>query len=385
MITYITKPDSESQIFKKLNPLVGEWFKKKFGGLSETQLNTVMRVNNRENILLSAPTGSGKTLSAFTSILSNLLTFAEHGNLEDKVYAIYVSPLKALSRDIEVNLNEPLKEMQEMAALKGINLQDIRIGVRTGDTPTKEKQKMLKNPPHILITTPESLAIMLMSYKFYDNLQTVEWLIIDEIDALAENKRGVHLNLLAEHLQHLSPELCRIGLSATVEPIEEIAKYLVGKDKSCKIAKVNFNKKFDLKVLSPVSDLINVSYEKYNVELYKMLNKLIQEHKTTLIFTNTRAGTERVVHNLKDKFPKKYSDNIGAHHGSLSKENRHELENRLKNGEMKCAVCSTSLELGIDIGSIDLVISLGSPKGVARFLQRAGRAGHSMGEMVKGR
>ena len=385
MITYIEKPDSESQIFKKLNPLVGEWFKKKFGGLSETQLNTVMRVNNRENILLSAPTGSGKTLSAFTSILSNLLTFAEHGNLEDKVYAIYVSPLKALSRDIEVNLNEPLKEMQEMAALKGINLQDIRIGVRTGDTPTKEKQKMLKNPPHILITTPESLAIMLMSYKFYDNLQTVEWLIIDEIHALAENKRGVHLNLLAEHLQHLSPELCRIGLSATVEPIEEIAKYLVGKDKSCKIAKVNFNKKFDLKVLSPVSDLINVSYEKYNVELYKMLNKLIQEHKTTLIFTNTRAGTERVVHNLKDKFPKKYSDNIGAHHGSLSKENRHELENRLKNGEMKCAVCSTSLELGIDIGSIDLVISLGSPKGVARFLQRAGRAGHSMGEIVKGR
>ncbi len=385
MITYVEKPDSESQIFKKLNPLVGEWFKKKFGGLSETQLNTVMRVNNRENILLSAPTGSGKTLSAFTSILSNLLTFAEHGNLEDKVYAIYVSPLKALSRDIEVNLNEPLKEMQKLAALKGVDLQDIRIGVRTGDTSVSEKQKMLKNPPHILITTPESLAIMLMSYKFYDKLQVVEWLVVDEIHALAENKRGVHLNLLMEHLQHISPDMCRIGLSATVEPIEEVAKYLVGKDKKCKIAKVNFKKKFDLKVLSPVDDLINVSYEKYSNKLYKMLDKLIQEHKTTLIFTNTRAGTERVVHNLKNRFPKKYSENIGAHHGSLSKENRHELENKLKNGEMKCVVCSTSLELGIDIGSIDLVLSLGSPKGVARFLQRAGRAGHSMGETVKGR
>jgi ATP-dependent helicase Lhr and Lhr-like helicase len=385
MISYIKKPDSESKIFEKLNPLVGEWFKTKFGGLSETQLNTVMRVNNRENILLSAPTGSGKTLSAFTSILGNLLDLAQHNNLENRVYAIYVSPLKALSRDIEVNLKEPLKEMQDLAALKGINLQDIRIGVRTGDTTTNEKQKMLKNPPHILITTPESLAIMLMSYKFYDNLQTIEWAIIDEIHALAENKRGVHLNLLMEHLQNISPDMCRIGLSATVEPIEEIAKYLVGKDRKCKIAKVDFNKKFDLKVISPVSDLVKVSFEKYNKNLYKMVDELIQRHKTTLIFTNTRAGTERVVHNLKMRFPKNYGDQIGAHHGSLSKENRHDLENRLKNGEMKCVVCSTSLELGIDIGTIDLVISLGSPKGVARFLQRCGRAGHSMSETVKGR
>jgi len=385
MISYITKPDSEKQIFEKLNPLVSEWFKKKFGGLSETQLNTVMRVNNRENILLSAPTGSGKTLSAFTSILSNLLDLAQYNNLEDKVYAIYISPLKALSRDIEVNLNEPLKEMQDLAALKGIKLQDIRIGVRTGDTTVNEKQKMLKNPPHILITTPESLAIMLMSYKFYENLQTVEWGVIDEIHALAENKRGVHLNLLLEHLQHVSPNMCRIGLSATVEPIEEIAKYLVGKKRDCKIAKVNFDKKFDLKVMSPVSDLVNVSFEKYNNNLYKLLDELIQKHKTTLIFTNTRAGTERVVHNLKMRFPKNYNEKIGAHHGSLSKESRHDLENKLKNGEMKCVVCSTSLELGIDIGTIDLVVSLGSPKGVARFLQRAGRAGHSMSETVKGR
>jgi len=230
---------------------------------------------------------------------------------------------------------------------------------------------MLKHTPHILITTPESLAIVLNSPKFHEKLKDVQWLIIDEIHALADNKRGVHLNLSVERLFDLTKEeFCRIGLSATVSPLEEIANYLVGVDRDCKIVDVQFIKKMDLKVLSPVEDMINSTYEEQHDEMYDLIDKLIQDHKTTLIFTNTRAATERVVHHLKEKFPKKYTENIGAHHGSLSKESRLSLENRLRAGELKVVVCSTSLELGLDIGFIDLVICLGSPKGVARFLQR---------------
>ena len=186
-------------------------------------------------------------------------------------------------------------------------------------------------------------------------------------------------------MNHISPKLCRIGLSATIEPIEEIAKYLVGEKRNCKIANIQFSKKFDLQVMSPLPDLINVDYKRTNMALYKTIDKLIDEHKTTLIFTNTRAGTERIVHHLKDIHPSKYSENIGAHHGSLSKEHRLNIENKLKEGKLKTVVCSTSLELGIDIGFIDLVICIGSPKSVARFLQRVGRAGHSLHETVKGK
>ncbi|HME86930.1 MAG TPA: ATP-dependent helicase, partial [Candidatus Nanoarchaeia archaeon] len=364
-----------------LNPIVKNWFQSKFPAFSPPQKLAVIDINSRKNILVSASTGSGKTLTAFLSILNHLIDSSEKGILEDKVYAIYVSPLKALNRDISVNLLEPLAEMEAQAG-KSFG---IRVGLRTGDTTAGEKAKMLAKPPHILITTPESLAIMLSSIKFIDHIKAVDWFVVDEIHALAENKRGVHLSLSMERLQRLSPGMSRVGLSATVAPLDAIAKFLVGTNRDCEIADIPAQKKLDLKVLSPVPDLINSDFTSVNKETYDLLDRLIQEHKTTLIFTNTRAGTERVVHHLKDRFPKNYSENIGAHHGSLSKEHRTNLEANLREGKLKAVVCSTSLELGIDIGFVDLVILLGSPKSVARALQRIGRAGHKLHDTTKGR
>ena len=218
-------------------------------------------------------------------------------------------------------------------------------------------------------------------------LQDVDTVIIDEIHALAENKRGTHLSLSMERLARLSPHMTRIGLSATISPMEEVAKFLVGyennEERPCIIVDVQFIKELDLQVVSPVPDLVDMEHGKMHHAMYTLLDKLIQEHKTTLIFTNTRSATERVVHHLKEKFPKNYTENIGAHHGSLSKSHRLDLENRLREGKLKVVVCSTSLELGIDIGYIDLVICLSSPKSIARFLQRSGRSGHQLHEKVK--
>ncbi|MBI2148589.1 DEAD/DEAH box helicase [Candidatus Woesearchaeota archaeon] len=377
MIALKDKPDSSEDIKELLHPFVREWFFKKFKDFSLPQLYGVMEVHSRNNILISAPTGSGKTISSFLAILNELIDSSEKGILQDKVYCIYISPLRALSRDIHKNLIEPLKEIEEIANKKF----GIRISVRTGDTTAAEKAKMLAKPPHIIITTPESLAILLNSIKFRNYIKNVDWTIVDEIHSLGENKRGVHLSLSLERLQYLSPGMCRVGLSATISPLEEIARFLVGDNRKCKIVDARFNKNLDLKVISPVDDLINSSYEQTSNETYKLIDKLIHEHKTTLIFTNTRSGTERVVHHLKSKFPKKYteiteddptgySSLIGAHHGSLSKEHRFKMEDALRKGRLKCIVSSTSLELGLDIGYIDLVICLGSPKSIARLLQR---------------
>ncbi len=321
------------------------------------------------------------TLTGFLAILNELVDSAKKQILEDKVYAVYVSPLKALSNDISVNLITPLKELDELNEKK----LGIRIGVRTGDTTQAEKSKMLKNPPHILITTPESLAIMINSPKFKENLMNVQWLIIDEIHALADNKRGVHLSLTVERLQRLSPGMTRVGLSATIAPLEEIAQYLVGTERDCQIVDVQYIKEMDLQVLSPVKSLVETDYMLKHNKMYELIDQLVQEHKTTLIFTNTRSATERVVHNLKEMFPRSYHENIAAHHGSLSKSARFKTEQELREGNLKVVVSSTSLELGIDIGYVDLVICLGSPKSVARLLQRAGRAGHKLHSTVKAR
>jgi ATP-dependent helicase Lhr and Lhr-like helicase len=380
-ITYKTIKDKPSLIRNILNPLVKQWFFSKFKDFSKPQLFAPYEIHTRNHILVSAPTGSTKTLTAFLTILNELVDSSQKKILEDKIYCIYVSPLKALNNDIQRNLLEPLKEME---LLQG-NALNIRVMVRTGDTTQTDKNKMLKKPPHILITTPESLAILLSSIKFREHLTNVDWFIVDEIHSIADNKRGVHLSLSMERLSHSSPHMTRIGLSATISPLEEVAKFLVGTNRPCKIANIKFEKKKDLKVISPVNDLINTSYEELHTQMYKLIHELIQSHTTTLIFTNTRAATEKIVINLKNIYPKHYNNNIGAHHGSLSKENRTELETNLKEGKMKAVVCSTSLELGIDIGAIDLVISLGSPKSVARALQRIGRSGHNLDSISKGR
>jgi len=437
-IKFQKKPYKDETILKIFNPLVKEWFTGKFKEFAPPQKFSIMNIHQRENTLVSSPTGSGKTLSAFLSILNELTDLSQKNLLEDKVYCVYISPLKALANDIERNLNTPLKEMKKLAEKSGKEI-DVRVGIRTGDTPSSEKAKMLKKPPHILITTPESLAIVLSTIKFKENLRDVEWVIVDEIHSLADSKRGAHLSLSLERLNTVT-NFTRIGLSATVSPLEEVAKYLVGledpenkKFRPCKVVDVQFLKKMDLKVLSPVKNLIETPHEEMHKKLYELLDNLIQSHKTTLIFTNTRSGTERVVHFLKDKFPKNYvklkdggeingddasnedetnSENqkkeeskktsknskkekvvedfsdsglIGAHHGSLSRDHRLAIENKLKQGKLKCVVSSTSLELGIDIGYIDLVILLGSPKSVARALQRIGRSGHQLHETAKGR
>ncbi len=409
MLTFKNKPDDDELITKLLNPIVKKWFFSRFKSFSLPQKYAVSEIHSRKNVLVSAPTGGTKTLTAFLAILNELVGLSESNLLEDKVYCIYISPLKALNYDIEVNLKEPLKEMEKIANKK----LGIRIAVRTGDTSASEKARMLKKPPHILITTPESLGIILSSTRFRGLISNVEWVIIDEIHALAENKRGTHLSLSLERLQALS-NFARIGLSATVAPIDEIAKFLVGykvgvennkrinEPRDCVIINVDFLKKMDLKVLSPLPNLINVDYEVMHDKLYSLLDSLIQSHRTTLIFTNTRSATERVIHHLKEKFPKHYAildeekelktENavyeypvIGAHHGSLSKTLRRRIEKKLRAGKLKAVVSSTSLELGIDIGYIDLVILLGSPKSVSRALQRIGRSGHRIEETTKGR
>ncbi|MBS3099683.1 ATP-dependent helicase [Candidatus Pacearchaeota archaeon] len=376
----------DAEIAGLLHPLVKEWFFSKFKEFSITQRYGVSAIWERKNILISAPTGGTKTLTAFLSIINYLVMLAEKGELENKVYAVYTSPLKALSNDIHKNLEEPLNEITALAEKKGIKLQKIRVGLRTGDTTPAERVKMAKNPPHILITTPESLAIVLTTKNFIESFKAVEFCIVDEIHALS-NKRGVYLSISLERLNEVSKIWpVKIGLSATIAPLEEVAKFLVGIEefRDVEIAEVPLSKKIDLAVLTPVKNIIDD--ENLTSEMYVLLDKLIQEHKTTLVFTNTRAGTERVVTHLKDKFPAIYGDdNIAAHHSSLSKTIRFDIEERLREGKIKVVVCSTSLELGIDIGYIDLVLMLGSPKASSRALQRIGRAGHKLHETAKGR
>lgn len=386
MITRQEKSYSKNEIYKNLHPWVKEWFDNTFNDFTPAQKKAIMDIHQHKNVLISSPTGSGKTLTAFLSIISELTTLAEKEELEDKVYCIYISPLKALDNDIEKNLETPLQEIEKIAG-KPLG---IRKAVRTGDTTQYQRQKMLKKPPHILITTPETLSILLVAPKFRLLLSHVKYVIIDEIHSLAENKRGVHLSLSLERLQYLIGNYTRIGLSATVSPLEEMAKFLVGyeygKERDCTIVDVNYLKEMDMKVLCPVDDIVLADEEDTRLGMYDLVDELAMKHKTTLIFTNTRSGTESFVYNLKKMYPEHYnSHNIMAHHSSLSKESRLKTENNLKEGKLKVVVSSTSLELGIDIGYIDLVILINSPKSVSRALQRIGRSGHELHEKSKGR
>ncbi|MCA1813686.1 MAG: ATP-dependent helicase [Halobacteriales archaeon] len=385
-----TQQYTDKETFATLSPEVRVWFEGKFGSFTPPQRYAVKEIHEGRNVLISSPTGSGKTLSAFLASINELFLLAKTGKLEDKVYVLYVSPLKALNNDIERNLKEPLAEIYAQAKEKGLDLPEIRVGVRTGDTPQKERAAQLRKSPHILITTPESLAINLIAPKFSLLFHDIRYIIVDEIHSLADNKRGVHLSLTLERLcAHIPKEPVRVGLSATISPMEEVARFLVGlrngKERDCLIVDVNFIKQLDIKVESPVKDLIYTSTKDTNLALYHRLDELMDEHRTTLVFTNTRSATERVVFHLKKHFGDKYVNDIGAHHSSLSKEVRLDVESKLKRGELKCVVSSTSLELGIDIGYIDLTVLLGSPKSISRALQRIGRSGHKLHEQSKGR
>ncbi len=368
-----------------LHPLVREWFFEKFKDFSLTQLYGVKTIRDRKNILISAPTGGTKTLTAFLSILNYLVELSFKNELEDKIYAVYVSPLKALSGDVFVNLITPLEEIKALAEKKGIKMQEIRVGLRTGDTTVSERAKHARKAPHIFVSTPESLGIVLATPKFVEKVKALEFVIVDEIHAMT-NKRGVFLSLILEHLCSMSViEPVRIGLSATISPLEEIARFLVGVQRDCLIADVKLLKGIDIGLDYPGETILEAENSESQKKLYHLLNTLIQEHTTTLIFTNTRAATERIIHYLDLHFPGKYAGVIGAHHSSMSKEQRFLIEDKLRKGELKVVVSSTSLELGIDIGSIDLVVLLRSPKSVSRALQRIGRAGHQLHSEPKGR
>ncbi len=379
------------EIVELLHPIVAEWFRSRFKDLTPPQAYGIKPIVSGENALISAPTGSGKTLACFLTIINDLIKRGFEGRLEDRVYCVYVSPLRSLNNDIRKNLSQPLEEMRKIAEKKGYVFPEIRIHVRTGDTKTSERSRMLKKPPHILITTPESLSIILVAPKFRAFLKEVQWVVVDEIHELCSSKRGAHLSLSLERLENFSGKAFqRIGLSATIHPLDKVAAYLVGYDdgspRRCTIVDVHASKRFELKVISPHHDLVHTPAEELSRRMYRLINSIIRRNRTTLIFTNTRSSTERVVYHLKKLRPKSVlsEDEYAAHHSSLSREVRLDVEDKLKKGRLKAVVTSTSLELGIDIGFIDCVVQIGSPKSVTRAIQRVGRSGHSLEVVSKG-
>ena len=389
---------SDEEVLGLLRPYVARWFKSKYGGFTEPQRRAIPLIKLGRNVLISSPTGTGKTLAAFLGILDELFKLGEETGLEDLVYVVYVSPLRALNNDMRRNLLEPLREIRGVAEEMGYRIPEVRVAVRTSDTSSYEKQKMLRSPPHILITTPESLAISLVAPRFREKLVGVRWVIIDEIHDLASSKRGAHLMLSVERLEHLvrsntGRSTQRIGLSATIAPLEVVAEFLGGYDENgaprpVEIVDARFAKPVDIRVVVPDVDIIRDTPDVVNESIYRKLAEMIKEHRTTLVFTNTRSATERVVYKLKRVLSKEHMvdmDSIEAHHSSISRDLRLDVEERLKRGELKVVVSSTSLELGIDIGYIDLVALLGSPKSTTRLLQRVGRAGHRITEVSKGR
>lgn len=376
---------TKEEILSEMHPIIREWFDSKFEELTEAQAYGIPIIHRKKSVLVSSPTGSGKTLTAFLSIINNLFEMAEKGRLEDRIYCVYVSPLKALANDIHRNLELPLKEIYSLAKAKGMDVPKIRTAIRSGDTSQSERQRMARKPPHIFITTPESLSLVLTSPKFRERFRDVRYLIVDEIHEISGSKRGSMLSVNLERLQELSGPLIRIGLSATQAPIEKIARFLGGysgqRPRKVYIVEIKRRKDIDLQVLSPVPDMTAVPYEIVSERAYDMMCEMINEHRTTIVFTNTRSATEHVAYKLKERG----IEAIEAHHGSMSKERRLDVEEKLKKGELRAVVTSTSLELGIDIGYVDLVIQIGSPKSIAKGLQRIGRSGHAISAVPKGR
>ncbi|HPT38097.1 MAG TPA: DEAD/DEAH box helicase, partial [Methanothrix sp.] len=414
-----------------------QWWLEAFGSndclFTPPQRQAVPLIRQGKNVLICSPTGSGKTLSAFISIINQLFVMAAEEKLDNSVYCLYISPLKSLANDIHRNLSRPLSEIQALAKERGLFVQDIRHAIRHGDIPAQEKARMNRSTPHILNTTPESFAILLSSPRFREKLATVKWVIVDEIHSLAASKRGVHLTLSLERLEELKREFqgkiepqgkdepqgknktagkdgllqtnggkgqgeiemqsnpedggfVRIGCSATVEPLREVADFLAGNFRAVEIVDCRFSRSFDLRLSCPVPDLIGTDQKELSDRFYELLHRLVAEHRSALIFANSRNGAERVLNNMRERYPQSYdAANSACHHGSMGRDARLDTESRLKQGQLKMVCTSTSLELGIDMPHIDLVIQIGSPKSVASLLQRFGRGGHSLDQVVVGR
>lgn len=389
----------------RFHPIIADWFRRRFGSPTDVQAQSWPAIASGTDVLIAAPTGSGKTLAAFLSCLDILFKRALAGELTDRTEVLYVSPLKALSNDVQKNLRAPLAEIADAALAAGLLMPEIRVTVRTGDTPAWDRQQMLRRPPHILITTPESLYLLLTAEKSRAILRDVRTVIVDEIHAVASNKRGAHLALSLERLDAAAGvKPVRIGLSATQRPIETIARFLVGSRASslvkCEasfasdegraahdvtIIDVGHRRALDLAVEVPKDELGAVATNAIWSDLYDRLADLVREHRSTLVFVNTRRLAERVAHHLGDRLQSLGAHVVAAHHGSLSRHIRLSAEERLKRGQTRVVVATASLELGIDVGTVDLVCQIGSPRAIATCLQRVGRSGHWVGALPKGR
>ena len=368
------------------HPLVSRWFSETLGTPTSAQLRGWAAIREGRHTLIAAPTGSGKTLAAFLTAIDDLVQEGLRGPLPDEVRVVYVSPLKALSADIHKNLAEPRRAIRQLAESTGLDAPRITAAVRTGDTTQSERAKMLKVPPHILVTTPESLYLLLTSARSREMLRTVRTVIVDEIHAVIGTRRGSHLALSLERLQQVAhAPLLRLGLSATQKPVSEVARYLVGTATGrgdCVIVDEGHRREIDLALEIPRSALEAVMAHEVWEEYYDRITQLVGEHKTTLIFVNTRRMAERAARHLSERLGE---GAVTAHHGSLSKEMRLDAEHRLKTGALKALVATASLELGIDIGHVDLVCQIGSPNRIATLLQRVGRSGHTISGTPKGR
>jgi ATP-dependent Lhr-like helicase len=387
------------------HPVLQRWFSETIGTPTAVQLRGWEAIRERRHTLIAAPTGSGKTLAAFLTALDDLYVESLTTPLPDEVRVVYVSPLKALSADIHKNLAEPRRGIKRIAEEMGLEAPRITAAVRTGDTTASERAAMLRKPPHILVTTPESLYLLLTAERSREMLRTARTVIVDEIHAVIGTRRGAHLGITLERLQQVAEQpLLRLGLSATQKPIEEVAKYLAGSgiggresgvgdfessdprlstpDSRVKIIDEGHRRTIDLALEIPRSEVETVMSHEVWEDYYDRLTQLILEHKTTLVFVNTRRMAERVARHLSDRLGE---DAVTAHHGSLSKEKRLDAESRLKNGKLKALVATASLELGIDIGHVDLVCQIASPHRIATLLQRVGRSGHTVSGLPKGR
>ena len=381
-------PQTPDPVLDAFHPAVSAWFRSTFPAITAAQAQAWPLIKRRQSTLIAAPTGSGKTLTAFLAVIDDLVHqgLENGGELPDETFVVYVSPLKALSNDIQINLQNPLAGITDQLEQQGLPGLRISTAVRTGDTPQKERTAMRKTAPNILVTTPESLYVLLGSDSGRRMLASTQTVIVDEIHAIAAGKRGSHLALTLERLQALCKKpLLRIGLSATQKPIERVSRFLVGSDpvtRPCAIVDIGHARPRDLAIEVPPVALSAVMSSDVWQLVYDRLATLAREHRTTLVFVNTRRLAERMARHLSERLGK---DAVAAHHGSMAKEQRLDAEQRLKRGDLQVLIATASLELGIDIGDVDLVCQISSPRSIAAFLQRVGRSGHHVGGTPKGR